>query len=143
MKALIVSVALSLALSWTAAGWGGPLQGPMLPPSNTVTDAQSTQILEFMTRELKFVEGSFINEYTSQTFTGTSAQVARFIALVKESKGWEVAVIFRDLGNPKAGLQISSGKDAGKIAIVVNLGREDFLLKDFAAYLQGVEPVGK
>lgn len=139
MKALTVSVALSLALSAATWGIGGPIQGPMIPPSYTVTDEQSQQLLEFMTKELKFVEGSFINEYTSQTFTGSSAQVARFITLVKETKAWQVTVIFRDLGDAKAGLQISNGKDRAKLALVVNLGREDFRLKDFAAYLPGAE----
>ncbi len=143
MKALVVSAALSLALSLVAAGIGGPIQGPMIPPSYKVTDDQSKQLLELMTKELKFVEGSFINEYISQTFNGTSAQIARFIALVKETKAWEVTVIFRDLGNAKAGLQISSGEDRGKLALVVNSGREDFLLKDFAAFLPGAEPVAK
>lgn len=137
MKALAASFVLSLALPLTAAGWGGPLQGPMLPPSNTVTDAQSKQMMDFMTKELKFVEGSFINAFSSQTFTGTSSPVARFIALVKESGAWDVTVIFKDMADPKAGLRIVSDDSPGKIKMVVNLGREDFLLKDFAAFLPG------
>ena len=66
--------------------------------------------------------------------------MARFIALVKPTGAWELIVLFSDLGDPKAGIRISSSDLSGKLTIVVNSGREHFLLKDFGAFFPGQAP---
>ena len=93
------------------------------------------KLLQFMKDDLKFIEGSFINQFSNQRFGGTSAQVSRFIALLNGLTVWKVHVQFRDFGEQESAFTLDQDSSKDYLRIIVNSGRKDFLLKDFAAYL--------
>lgn len=93
--------------------------------------ARVSKVLKFLQEELKFIEGGFINQYSNQTFGGTSAKTAELIRLMTSAGVWDVEVKFQDFGNQDTALTLNQ-IGGGKTTIVVNSGRNDFLLKDFA-----------
>jgi hypothetical protein len=93
-------------------------------------------VVEFMHEDLTFIKGSFVNEFSTQRFGGTPAQVSAFLVLLKGAGLWKVQVVFRDFGEQDSAF-ILSQSSPGSVTVVINAGREDFRLKDFQAFLPG------
>jgi hypothetical protein len=89
-----------------------------------------------MRNELKFIDGSFLNEFSTQRFGGTSEKVSHFVGLLKAAGLWEVEVKFRDFGEQELAFTLHQDSTA-TMSVTVNSGRGDFLLKDFREHLPG------
>jgi hypothetical protein len=138
MKAPWVSVLLLILCSTTVLGLGGKLSAPSLGYRSDLDASRKEEIqkvLQFMKEDLSFIEGRFINQFSNQRFGGTSAQVSRFIGLVKGVGVWEIDVQFRDFGEQESAFSLDQDSSKDSLRLIINSGRSDFLLKDFAPYL--------
>jgi len=102
-------------------------------PSGEALGGQSREALS--PGDLSFIEGRFINQFSNQRFGGTSAQVPRFIGQLKGVGVWEVDVQFRDFGEQQSAFSLDQDSSKDHLRLIINSGRSDFLLKDFASYL--------
>ena len=137
MKAQIASISILVLLTVDALALGGKIGSPQIGHPTGIDKAQLEKVfslLKYMKDDLKFIEGSFINEFSSQRFDGTSEKVSRFIGLLKEAEVWEVKVRFRNFGEQEAALTLDQNS-SNKLILSINSGRDNFLLKDFADYL--------
>lgn len=138
MKAPWVSVLLLILCSTTVLGLGGKLSAPSLGYRSDLDASRMDEIqkvLQFMKDDLSFIEGRFINQFSNQRFGGTSAQVSRSIGQLKGVGVWEVDVHFRDFGEQESAFSLDQDSSKDHLRLIINSGRSDFLLKDFAPYL--------
>lgn len=91
-------------------------------------------VLAYMQNDLKFIDGRFINEFSTQRFAGNSAKTAGFIDLLAQAKLWELKVRFDDFGEQTSALTLHQSSPEA-LHIIINSGKDDFLLKDFQKYL--------
>lgn len=138
MKALLCSVVLLSLFSAMAFGLGGKLVSPSLAYRSDIDAGRKEEIgkvLKFMREDLTFIDGSFINEFSNQRFGGTSAKVARLIELLSGPGLWEVHVQFRDFGEQTSAFTLDQESSKNYLRLIINSGRKDFLLNDFANHL--------
>ena len=141
MKALFTSIAVLVSLSANAFGLGGDIKFPEIGHRETISKKQEKDVrtvIDYMDKELSFIEGSFVNEFSTQRFGGTSAKASAFITLLRDTGLWEVQVVLQDFGEKQSTLTLSQSSPQS-LAVIVNSGREDFLLKDFQGFLPGIE----
>ena len=140
MKTLLPCL-LSLALLPSfALGLAGQLPGPSIGYRSDIDAATKKKIdalYKFMNEELKFLEGSFINQFTNQSFGGSAEKVVEFIQLLKGIGQWKIDVQFRDFGKKETMTAFSTDQNTGNdhIRVMVNSGRKDFELNQFKAFL--------
>lgn len=141
MKALFASITLLVSLSVNAFGVGGDIQFPEIGHGANLDKKQDKMvrvIIDYMQNELRFIEGTFVNEFSNQRFGATSAKTSAFITLLRNSGLWEVQVVFRDFGEQDSAFTLSQ-RTPESLGLVVNSGRKDFLLMDFQGFLPGAE----
>jgi hypothetical protein len=139
MKALFASVSILVLLPVNASAIGGKIGSPQVGYRGVINEAQKEKVhslIRYMRNDLKFIEGSFINEFSTQRFGGTSEKVSRFVGLLKAAGLWEVEVAFRDFGEQESAFTLHQDSSAAMV-VTVNSGRNDFLLKDFSEHLPG------
>ena len=138
IEAPFASALLLILCSVAALGLGGKLASPSVAYRSDLAVSRKGDIhklLDFMKDDLTFIEGSFINEFSNQRFGGTSAQVSRFINLLNSVGLWRVYVQFRDFGEQESAFTLDQDSSKDYLRLIINSGRKDFLLKDFAPYL--------
>src|SRR5262245_2508192 len=136
MKTPLFVFAALLGASASAFGWGGKLDRPLFGyPSGAQEQRKAQAALKFMHEELKFLDGQFVNQFIHNRFAGTAQQTARFIELLNEAAGWKVRVQFRDFGEQQSAFALDVVMGAEDVVVTVNSGRNDFLLRDFQAFL--------
>ena len=139
MRAPFALLLLIFLTPLSASAWSGPIQSPELNYSRSL-DAErqkkAAKILKFMIDDLKFVSGRFFGPHSSrQSFGGTSAQTAQMIRLLKDADIWNLTVQFADLKKQGVAFDLTVNY-SGSLGIIVNSERDDFRLKDFAAFLK-------
>ena len=137
MKAFIASISLLVLVSATSFGIGGPIGSPQIGHRTGINESQKKQVsalLAYMQNDLKFIKGSWINEFSTQWFGGDPVKVSRFICLLQEAEVWEVQVGFRDFGEQESAFLLHQNY-SGTLSIEINSGRDDFLLKHFGKHL--------
>ena len=137
MKTLFASVSILVLFIVNASAIGGEIDYPQIGHHVGIDKFQKEKVhalLEYMENELKFIEGSFINEFSTQRFGGASEKAGRFIGMLKEVGIWEVEIGFRDFGEQESAF-ILHQNSAKTLSLSINSGRSDFLLKDFSHFL--------
>ncbi|MBD3676239.1 MAG: hypothetical protein HUJ26_22235 [Planctomycetaceae bacterium] len=120
-----------------ASAIGGKIGSPQIGHRGEINKAHKERVhhlIRYMRDELTFIEGSFINEYSTQRFGGTSEKASRLIGLLKAAGVWKVEVRFREFGEQETALTLHQDS-SDTVTVTVNSGRDDFLLKDFAKHL--------
>ena len=113
LKTACILTALLLSLSNDCQAWGAKLTSPEIGYRVALNDKQEADmkaIHDFMVKQLVFIDGSFVNEFSRQRFGGNSAQTAKFISLLKDSGIWQVSVSFADLGDEKTAIKLHDGQ---------------------------------
>ena len=139
MKTLFLSLSILVLLPVHASAIGGKIGSPRVGCRMEIDKAQKEKVhhlLRYMRNELKFIDGSFLNEFSTQRFGGTSEKVSRFVGLLKAAGLWEVEVEFRDFGEQELAFTLHQDS-TDTMSVTVNSGRNDFLLKDFGEHLPG------
>jgi hypothetical protein len=140
MKVTFTFILLLVTFSVNAFGEGGDLASPEIGVPAGIDETQKEnvyKIIEYMRDDLTFIEGSFVNEFSYLRFGATSAQVSDFIALLNQAGLWEVQIRFQDFGEQDSAFSLSQSSP-NLLHIIVNSGREDFLLKDFIEFFPGI-----
>ena len=138
IKCLLAIGLLLTLFSSKALGLGGKFDSPSLAYPSDLDADRTMKIqaaLKFMKDDLIFIEGSFINEFSNQRLGGTSSQVAHLLGLLNGIGYWKLHVQFRDFGEQKSAFTLDQDSSKDYLRLIINSGREDFLLKDFAPYL--------
>ena len=141
MKALFTSVSLLVLFSVSAFGLSAEIRFPEIGHSAGIDKIQEEKVdgvLAYMQKDLQFIEGRFINEFSTQRFGGTSSQASRFIALLAQVGLWEIQLGFLDFGEQESALTVDQNAP-DSVQVTINSGRDDFLLKDFEEHLSRVE----
>ena len=136
MKTILIWL-LSL-LPMFAFGLGGPICSPSIGYRADIGEDAKKKVMEvyaFMNNQLEFIEGSFINEYSNQSFKGTSENVAKLASLLEEAGQWNVHVQFRDFGEEETACSMDQNTRTNTVRVMVNSGRTDFKLHHFKAWL--------
>lgn len=136
MKYSLAYILLVVLLSVNAFGWGGKINSPQIGPPGGLDDTQEGNVVKlvtYMKNDLEFIEGSFINEFSSQRFGASPEQLIDYIALLKHADLWNVKIRFRDFGEQDSAF-ILSQSSPDSLHLTINSGREDFLLKDFVKF---------
>jgi len=139
MKTLFLSFSILVLLPVHAPADCGKIGSPRIGHRGEINKAQEEKVhhlLRYMRNELKFIDGSFVNEFSNQRFGGPSEKVSRFISLLKAAGLWEVEVEFRDFGEQESAFTLDMNY-SDTMSLTVNSGRNDFLLKDFGEHLPG------
>ncbi len=139
MKTLFLSLSILVLLPVHASAIGGKIGSPQIGYRAQINKAQKEKVhrlLRYMRDELKFIDGSFVNEFSTQRFGGTAEEVSQFIGLLKTTGLWEVEVEFRDFEEQQSAFTLHQNS-SHTINVTVNSGRNDFLLKDFSQHLPG------
>jgi hypothetical protein len=129
---------LVLGVVSTAWGIGGTLSTPIFgyhPGIDAATKEKAISALDFMRKELKFLDGNYVNEFFHHRFGGTAPNTSRFVELLKESGAWQVRVAFRDFGEQETAFTLNQVMPSDEVLVTINSGRDDFRLKDFQAHL--------
>ena len=132
---LLLTILLFPALAY---GLAGTETSPSLSYQSGIDAKQKEKVnkaLEYMQSNLNFLEGNFINEFTFQRFGGDAKQVVHLIHLLQEVGLWKVQVQFRNFGEEKTAFTLNQGLREDQLSIIINSGRSDFSLKDFAAFI--------
>ena len=140
MKASFTSFLLLILFSTSAFGWSAKIGSPEIGHRAAIDKAGEMKVksvVAYMSNELKFIEGRFINEFSTQRFGGKSSKVSRFIDLLNEVGLWEVEILFRDFEEQESAFALNQ-KSPDSISVTVNSGRKDFLLKDFVRHFPSI-----
>jgi hypothetical protein len=138
MKNLTIAIFLTILISLDSFGWSGKLISPQLGLSSDLSDSQIERVhslINYMTNDLTFIEGSFINQFSSQRFGGTAEKVSCFLKRIRTEDLWKVEVYFSDFEEQETAFSLFQGAQKDTITIFVNSGRHDFLLNHFSEYL--------
>ncbi|MBT4865683.1 MAG: hypothetical protein HON53_11300 [Planctomycetaceae bacterium] len=137
MKPLIAFLLAVTLFPVTANALGGKLTSPSLSyrsDSSAIKKEKINKVIQFMGSDLKFIEGSFLNQFSFQRFGGTAKQVLRLIKLLNEA-GLPVSIQFRDFGEQKSAFTLDEDSSKDYRRIIINSRRDDFKLSDFRAFL--------
>ena len=122
----LLAVAMVLMLPLTLLGWGGPVMGPELGFPKDASKETIEKVLNYLRTQVNFIDGSFINEFTSQKYAASAKKLGGLIELLHAS-GFEVQVTFADLKNDRAAFILAqNGHDDAKVSIAINTTRKDF-----------------
>jgi hypothetical protein len=136
MKVFRASLLLFMVFSLNVFGLSSKLTSPQIWPPDDLDESQEKnvfKVVKYMQNDLKFIEGHFINEFSSQRFGGTSERVSNFIALLDKTGLWKTEIKFRDFGEQDSAFTLSQ-RSPDSLRLTINSGLEDFLLKDFVEF---------
>lgn len=129
MKQVLLAAALAVLSPLSAFGLGGSLSSPELRFPDRATETTISAVLGYLRGDLTFIEGSFINEFTTQEFSGSATKVAGLIQLLQRS-GFALTVQFHDLKDSRAALRISQNSIQEGTVLTINTACENFTLSD-------------
>jgi hypothetical protein len=121
MKKMLVLFASTMIVPVLAFAWAGPLSTPQLGfPAGTSSETQK-KVTDYLNKEVKFVEGSFFNETTTQRFSGSTAKLNELIQLLHKAH-FELKVEFADLKDARIAFSLfqNDASAKGKAIITVN-----------------------
>lgn len=122
MKNLTIAIFLTILISLDSFGWSGKLISPQLGLSSDLSDSQIERVhslINYMTNDLTFIEGSFINQFSSQRFGGTAEKVSCFLTQPSHrkvgNKGKEAGFFCLDL--PRSRVYEKANKKTSPIEV--------------------------
>jgi hypothetical protein len=136
MKQIILAVALALIIPVSAFGLGGSISSPELQFPDRTTQDTISKVLDYLRNDLIFVEGSFVNEFASQGFSGSPTKVTGLIQLLQRS-GFGFTVQFSDLKDDRIALRISQNTRQRETVLTINTAKKDFVLSDLIIQFPG------
>ena len=133
-------LAASLVFCCPANLWalGGELDSPSVAYPSAIDASRKKKIdrlHDYMRDDLRFLEGSFLNQFTHQRFGGDAAQVSGFIERLHDVAQWRIYIQFRDFGEKESAFSMDQDTAEGYIRLIVNSARDDFTLRDFRQWL--------
>lgn len=134
MKHSTLAIALGIIVPFCALGLGGTFSSPQLQFPEGATQETITKVINYLRNDLTFVEGSFINEYSSEGLSGSTKKVSSLIQLLQAS-GFELTVGFADLKNDRIAVQISQDSRRRTTTLTLNTARKDFAPSDLTIHL--------
>lgn len=147
MKALFLAGILALTSFLPAFGLAGPVGSPTIShPSNidNATQKRVIALINWMNKELNFLRGSFINEFTSQSYSASSDRIAEFIVRLEALDFKKVKVTFRDFGkDAKTSFSMSSNSFANTNTVFINTGHKDYDHKAFSPWRKKAKEEGE
>lgn len=138
MKALFLAGLLALASVLPVFGLAGPVGAPTIShPSNidNATQKRVIALINWMNKELKFLKGSFINEFTSQSYSASSESIAEFIVRLKALEFKKLKVTFRDFGKgDQTSFTMTSNSHDNSNNVIINTGHKEYDAKALARW---------
>jgi hypothetical protein len=134
MKQNIIAVTLAIIVPVSAFALGGNISSPQLQFPDGAKHETIVKLLDYLRNDLMFIEGSFINEFTSQGFSGSATKATGLIQLLQQS-GFELTVQFADLKDDRIALRLSQDSRRRETTLVINITKKDFVLSDLVVHL--------
>lgn len=116
----------------SALGLGGTFSSPQIGFSESTNHKLIPKVSDFVKKELKFVEGSFINEHQTQSFYCSAESLTKFVKLLGIA-GFQLKIAFYQ--NPKEEhitFRFYQNFGAPESNIFINLASKDFELKNLS-----------
>lgn len=134
MKQIILAVALAIVIPVSAFGLGGSFSSPELQFPDRATPETTSKVLDYLRNDLTFVEGSFVNEFTNQEFSGSATKVTGLIQLLQRS-GFGLTVQFLEIKDDRIALRISQNTRQRETVLSINTTKKDFVLSDLKIHI--------
>jgi len=119
MKQNIIAVTLAIIVPVSAFALGGNISSPQLQFPDGAKHETIVKLLDYLRNDLMFIEGSFINEFTSQGFSGSARKATGLIQLLQQSD-FELTVQFADLKDDRIALRLSQDSRRRETTLVIN-----------------------
>jgi hypothetical protein len=130
MKTILLLCALTLLSSASAFARGGKLSTLTLGFPDGATPEARAKVINFLTQEFTMIEGSFINQFTTQSFSGSTTKLNELIRLLNASQ-FELKVAFGDMKDDRVVFALSqTAGGAGETTITVNVASKDLKWSD-------------
>jgi hypothetical protein len=139
-----LSLALALLIPMSALAWGGKLSTlTVFYPADTPAET-AKKVNDYLTQDVTLVEGKFINEFITQTFSCSTAKLNELISLLRTNQ-FDLTVTFADLADGRLAFSLyQSAGEPGKATITVNMTAKDFKLSDLKIHIapakRNIEP---
>lgn len=129
MKQVILAVGLAAFIPVSAFGLGGSVSSPEFHFPDSAKKETISKVLDYLRKDLTFIQGSFVNEFSGQDYSGSAKSVAGFIQLLQRS-GFEFTVQFGDLKDDRIALSIHQNTRQRETVLTINTAKKDFVLSD-------------
>jgi hypothetical protein len=139
MKRHFLLLAVLLVAATSAFGWAGPITSPQLGFPQGTPPETIKKVIDYLQQELTFVEGSFINEFSNQAFSGTAKQVTGLIQLLERS-GFDLTVKFFGDKDNRVALRISQNARPNEAILFINTAKKDLDLSGLVIHLPAWPP---
>ncbi len=131
MKTILLMLALAMVIPSSAFGFGASFSSPQLGFPKGTPPSTIDQVLHYLQKEVTFVDGSFINEFTTQDFSGSPRNVTDLIQLLHRS-GFELKITFADLRNDRIAFRLFQNSHQSQTIITINTAKKDFKLSELS-----------
>lgn len=133
-RALLTVVVLSLMGS-RALGLSAAISGPQFGFPEGTPEAEWKAFLEFLNEDVTFVKGSFINEFTTQSYRGSAEKVSELIVRLHALDA-PLKIRFARIEEPQTHFLLSQ-VGVRETTLTINLDEKDF---DWSALVIEVLP---
>jgi len=130
MKRILLLFALAVIIPVSAFARGGKLSTlTVFFPNGTPTESMK-EVSNYLTKDLTLIEGSFINQFITQSFSGSTGKLIELIELLHTNQ-FELKVAFADLKDDRVTFSLcQNAAGPGKAMITVNTTKEDFKMSE-------------
>jgi hypothetical protein len=131
MKRILLLAAAVMTVATSVFGWGGPISSPQLGFPTGTSKETVTKVIQYLSKDVTFVDGNFLNEYSHQGFSGSAKKVGELIDLLHTVGKFELRVSFANLKDDRIAFSISqNGKNQEQLTITINTARKDLELSE-------------
>ncbi|MFM6129068.1 MAG: hypothetical protein ACKPBV_10045 [Sphaerospermopsis kisseleviana] len=138
MKRILASAAVMM-VAVSVLGWGGPISSPELGFAAGTSKEAITKIMQYLRKEVTFVDGNFINEHTYQGYSGSARKLDELIKLLHDVGKFQMKVSFANLKDDRITFSISQNMREQALTITINTARKDLDLSELTIRIPSPE----
>lgn len=125
MKTIPFMLALAIIVPASAFAWFSTFSSPQLGFPDGTPPETINKVINYLNKDLTFIEGNFFNEYTTQRFSGSASKLNDLIQLLHVSR-FELKVAFADLKDDRVTFVLSQNDHQEQATITINTTKGDF-----------------
>jgi hypothetical protein len=120
MKQFLLPFTLALTAPLVAFGWGAAIASPQLGFPDDAPPATVQKVMATLIGDFAFVDGFFVDEFSTEHFTGSADKLCGLIASLHESR-FQLKLRFADLHSEKTTFALfQNSRQRQEIIITIN-----------------------
>ena len=129
MKTITLVFALAIIVPASAFAWFASFSSPQLGFPDGTPPETIKKVIDYLNKDLTFIDGNFFNEFTTQKFSGSASKLNDLIQLLHVSR-FELKVAFGDLKDDRVTFTLFQNAHPEEATITVNTTKRDFKLSE-------------